>query len=325
MRGHNVLTSRTAAAACIVAGLMLQPHAASEWIEPDWAGEEPSHEAGSLEWRTGAYPETPIVYRTVLEAEAPELDRAVLDAVSPDYLYVFLNGEKIAGGAQADSVQAEFSHKVRPGPNVLAISAPPEGFSLSGLMENEEGRTQRFATGVEEWRVQKFPPLTLLETQPFMEAGFDDSGWFHVQSTGREPLERSEAELRQLADDLANERLARWDEVAEWRLHMLASEGFSVVDWEAHGFGGAGRLPVWLREQAEAWRNEEPAVPGERHRWAEALSLYVLLRDEALNLHGQARGLASLEAEDGRVDRIREAATERAGSPSPVCRETPSR
>jgi hypothetical protein len=297
------------------ASLACRAAGAAPWIAADWAGKEPSYPAGSLFWKTGEYPQCPVLFRTLVEVEDRPIAFGGFTARASSFAYVFLNGRQIAshveeGGGDATSpFGVELTHVLRPGRNVLVISTGPEGLALEGGIGYQGGRLQRFGTDVEKWRVQKLPPLTMLEYEPCMEPGFDDTSWFAVKASDGEEVRVPDDALRESCQRLAGERLGRWDADARWRLQMLGDKGIAIVDWEAFGWAGAGRLPEWLREAAREEAKGEGA-PGWYHERAEALTRYARLSDEETNLRNYAVGLRALGAPDADAAACRTAAGE---------------
>lgn len=303
---------RILSAVVLLCCLLAKPALASPWVSADWGGAEPSYPPGSLFWHTNEYSTCPVLFRTVLDVRRAPVAYAGFEARASRYAYVFLNGRQIAEHVEENKdvtgpFSVELTHLLRPGRNVLVVSTASDGLALDGGIAYEDGRLQRFGTDPASWRVQKFPPVTMLEYEPAMRPDFDDSAWHPVAESDREPLRVSDAKLKQLCASLASERLHRWDEDAEWRLQMLAAKGIAVVDWETHGWAGPERLPSWVRDLAA---RPEPAgaAAGSRHQRAEALCRYVVLSDEATNLENQAVGLEALKEPSADVEACREAA-----------------
>lgn len=295
------------AAVCCV--IWVWPAAAGPWIAADWAGNEPAYPPGSLFYHTNQYPTCPVVYRTVVTVQDKDVAYAAVRIVPSQYAFVFLNGRQIGGteragggGARggaaaaeaprARTLDVELTPHLRSGRNVLVVSTRGEGFSMDGAIAYQDGTMQRIESAVMGWRVHKLAPLTILEDQPFMQPQFDDSSWFAVRAADGQATQMSADELRQIAQRLENQRLTQADVEAAWRLSMLSTKGFAVVDWESFGFGGAGRLPAWLLQIA---RRPASGV-GNAHLQAEALTRWAVLNDAADNLANHAVGLAALNA-----------------------------
>jgi len=270
---------------------------AAPWVAADWQGKEPNFPPGSLFWRTNEFRRCPVVYRTVLDVANQPIDAAGFRVHAKQYVYVFLNGRQIAGVAakegEAVHMEAEIAHLLKPGRNVLLVSASADGFSLDGGIFYRDGAPSRFSSEPRQWKARKFPPLTMLEDEPCMKPEFDDANWFPVRVTEGEPRTVSDDALRAACKRLALERLKRWDEEARWRLQVLASKGIAVVDWEADGWAGAGRLPDWVVTKAQQSQSQEQP-PGDLHQIAEALTRYVRLHDETTNLQNHIIGLQAL-------------------------------
>jgi hypothetical protein len=299
----------------VAVGSLVVPASArgAAWVVPDWAGKEPTFPPGSLYWQTGKYRTCPVLFRTVIEVADKPVAFAGFQAKVSGFAYAFVNGKQIATVEPKDTegvqpFEVELTGLLRRGPNILIFSTRAEGFSLDGGVAYQGGQVQRFGSGKGGWKVQKLAPLSMSEYQPCMQAGVDDSGWFAVKEGPGEATELADADLRALCGRLAEQRLKRLDEDGRWRLTMLAEKGIAVVDWEAHGWAGAERLPAWLRKLAVAESGETPAAPGAVHARAEALCQYVVLSEEALNLANQAVGLSALGASAADVTACKQAA-----------------
>ncbi len=289
-----------AASACLLAQ---EPATAAPWTAADWAGKEPQFPAGSLFWMTDNYPTCPVLFRTVLDVGSQPIARAGFRARASSFAYVFLNGRQIAaqapedGPAVTEPFGVELTPALKSGRNVLILSTKAEGFSLDGGVVCRNGPVLPITSEPGRWKVQKLAPLTMLEYEPCMQAGFDDAQWFGVREAAGEAVTVAPGDLKALCDRLQADRLFRVDRDAEWRLQMLAQQGIAIVDWEAHGWGGAGRVPQWLHAQAlVANADVDAARFGGRHTIAEALTRCVMLSDEATNLANQAVGLRALKA-----------------------------
>lgn len=317
---HCTIGAEAARMACLkvmawssLLGLLAAPLAAGDWIAPDWDGREPGYPPGSLFWHTDRYRTSPVLFRTTFDVPPGRLRFAGARVRIAGYATVFLNGSKVVaveGQDEAETFPLELTHRVRPGPNALVVSTGAGGLALTGAFELEDGTTGRFSSGREGWRVQKFPPLTILEDEPGLQPGFDDSGWFRVVASTGESIEASVAEIRRDSERLRAERLSGRDEDARWRLSLLVSRGIAVVDREARGWAGPGRLPEWLLRIAEESLEEQPAdgAAGRLHERAEALTRYVVLSEEAAHLGRLGRGLRALGAPGAEADALKKAA-----------------
>lgn len=299
----------------LVVGCLVVPPSAhgGPWVSPDWADKEPTFPPGSLFWQTGKYRTCPVLFRTVIQVADKPVAFAGFQAKVSGFAYALLGGKQIAAVEPKDTegakpFEVELTGLLKRGPNVLIISTKPEGFSLDGGVAYQGGEVERFASGKRGWKVQKFAPLTMSEYEPCMRADFDDRGWFAVKEGSGEATELAGEALEALCGRLAERRLQRLDEDGRWRLKMLAEKGIAIVDWEAHGWAGAERLPAWLRKLADGQRAEARGAPGAIHTRAEALCRYVLVSEEALNLANQAIGLAALDAPEAEVTACKEGA-----------------
>lgn len=276
---------------------------AAPWIAADWAGKEPQYPPGSLFWKTSEFPLCPVVYRTVLEVADKAIDTAGFRAMVSEYAYAFLNGQQVAsftrstGDPAFKDFDAELSHALRPGRNVLVVSTSADGFSLTGIIKYVDGDIMRFASDPYQWKAQKLPPLTMIEYEHFMKPDFIDAGWFSVMGTDREPLNIPDAEM----EAICRKHTEQLDKDAKWRLDMLIKKGIAIADWEAYGWGGPERLPYWLRDAAQQALDKE-ATNGWHHTVAEALTLYVHLSDMATNLENYAIGLKALGARGNEIE-----------------------
>jgi len=288
--------------------LFSQAASAAPWIAPDWAGREPDFPPGSLFWQTHEFPVCPILYRLILPVEDRPLAWAGFRVQAEEFVYVFLNGREIASGPE--TLDVELTPGLRPGPNVLLVSTSEQGLALEGRIAYQDGSQSRFGSDPAAWKVQKFPPLTMLEYEACMQPDFEEAPWFPVRKTDREPRVVSDPELQETVQRLASERLKRQDEEARWRLQMLVQKGIAIVDWEAHGWAGPARLPEGVLASAQrALDQGEGKPPGWLHQVAEALTRYVFWNDEATNLENQVKGLQALQAPAADVTACQNAAS----------------
>ncbi len=287
---------------------------AAPLIVPDWQGREPSFPPASLFWRTNEFKTTPVLYRTVLTVPNKPLSFAALRVQARRYAYVFVtrfdrfsdlapHGQCIARAeAPKSDPDAETTLLVDLTPHLplgrsiaLLISAPATGFRLEGTLVFQDGSQQLITSDPTKWRVQKFPPLTVLELEPCLRPEFDDRLWFPtrvIESAPATPLSQLVLELRAFALKAKQERLQRQCDDGRWRLTLLHSKGITIVDDEAFGWAGAGRLPVWLRDLAQRLSTVLPKRVSLENSTqaealvtaAEALSLFAWAQDEATNL-----------------------------------------
>ncbi len=310
MCSRSVLLSRLLTAAVIL--FIIAAPASAAWLVPDWAGREPQFPPGSWLWQTGKYPTCPIVYRTVVEVRDKPLAFAAFRAKAHTFAYVFLNGELISEyypqreTSPAERLDVELTTLLKPGRNVLVISTA-QGFSLKGAVKYADGAAASFTDDPASWKVQKLPPLTMLEYEPCMKPDFDDSGWFNLKPSDEEAVDISVAGLETVAASLETQRLRSLDEDAKWRLRMLAQKGIAVVDWTAYGWAGPNRLETWLLDLARIDPNA-PAEPGSVHNRAEALASCVRLADEKVNLQNYVTGLKALNAPAEQIEACQNAA-----------------
>ncbi len=290
---------------------------AAALIAPDWQGREPNFEPGSLFWRTREFPNCPVVYRTVIRLPDKPIEFAALRLRSRRYAYLFATRFDRFSDLDplGESIAAEEASKANPETEVtlladltpyfrkvaetfppekravvLLVSALDDGFSLEGVIAFEDGSTHWLVSDPNRWRAQKLPPLTVLEFEPSFRPDFDDRTWFPVKVVAgafeTSPSQRF-AELRAFVRQAQKERLKqRWEE-ARWRLTLLRDKGIVLVDDEAFGFGGAGRLREgnagWVLTAADKLLRET-AMSEAIVLATDALSLFVWARDEMTNL-----------------------------------------
>lgn len=275
------------------------------WIAPDWT-EPPQFQAGSLFWMTNEYKKCPILYRTELEISDKPIQCAGFRIEFKKYLYVYLNGELIARHKNegSSSVDVNIKHSVKQGRNSLVISTTEDGFSLKGIIKYSDG-TKYFSSNPENWKVEKFPPLTMIEYEPCMNPDFDDSNWYRTKQIGQGLKNFSETELEASLNELSDKYMAKLAEDAKWRLKMLADKGIAIVDWEAYGWAGAERLPKWTIDKAKQaldgnLSNENLALI------AESLARYIKLEDDLTNINNHITGLNVLKASDAEIGLFKE-------------------
>ncbi|MFN3420621.1 MAG: hypothetical protein ACK40X_02695, partial [Armatimonadota bacterium] len=290
-------------------------------IAPDWQGREPTFEPGSLFWRTREFTASPVLYRTVLTIPAKPLDFAAARIQTSRYAYLFATrfdrfsdldplGKLIAKGeAPKERPDAEIDLLVDLTPIVAAsgdspekpsqlkiallLSAPSEGFRMEGVLVFRDGSVQIFGSEPNRWRAQKFPPLTVLEFEPCMLPNFDDRNWFPVRivkGATETPKSQLVAEFRKFVSEERKKWLRQQLNDARWRLTLLRDKGIVIVDDEAFGWAGSGRLPEWVRESAEKLLQVTATDSSEQILLAtEALSLFVWASDEVTNLDNHVK------------------------------------
>lgn len=93
------------AAGVLAAGCLMpwSPAEAGPWLVPDWAGREPAFPPGSLYWRTGQYPNCPVLFRTVITVRDEPVALAGLQVKASSFAHVFLNGRQIAAVEPKDA------------------------------------------------------------------------------------------------------------------------------------------------------------------------------------------------------------------------------
>jgi len=283
------------------------------WIAADWAGKEPKFPPGSLYWQTNNHKDCPVLYRTVVQVQEKPLVFAALEVHATQYAFVFLNGRQIAGQAEKDaepvSLTVDLADVLRPGANVLVVSAKADGFVLDGVVAYRNGPLRRLASSTDGWKVQKVAPLTILEYEPFMRADFDAATWFGVKDGAREAFERKDDEWRELGEKLTAERGKRLSEDHLWRVKMLQEKGIAIVDGEAHDLGAALLSDRRFRVVRNAAQTGDPVQLGLAHLGAEVLCGQLVYEGEAVNLECQARGLTVLKAPAEHAEACRAAAT----------------
>ncbi|MGB9597340.1 MAG: hypothetical protein ACPL7B_13750 [Candidatus Poribacteria bacterium] len=270
------------------------------WIVPNWS-EPPQYQAGSLFWMTNEYKKCPILYRTQLEVLNKPIQCAGFRIEFKKYLYVYVNGQLIASHKNEGSGSADIDIKyfVKAGKNSLVISTTEDGFSLKGIVKYK-GETKYFSSNPEYWEVQKFPPLTMISYEPFMDADFDDSSWYSTKQVGQGLKIFSETELENSLNTLSDKYMAKLAEDARWRLKMLSDKGIAIVDWEAYGWAGAGRLPQWVIDTAKQalngnYTNEKLVLI------ADSLTKYIKIEDDLINIDNHITGLNVLKVAEEEI------------------------
>jgi hypothetical protein len=298
---------------CLFMVLGPTAHSIAGWLAVDWQGREPIFEPGSLFWHTGEFSASPVLFRTVLTIPDKPLDFAAVRIQSRRYAYLFITrfdrfseldpfGRSIAKAeapaGQPDSIVTLFAdltpHLIvdaglnTPDKVALLVSTPAEGFRFEAVVVFRDGTAQFLANDPNHWRAQKFPPLTVLESEPCMRPDFDDRSWFPVRVIGGDNTtspNQLASELYAFVQQERQERLKRKMDELRWRLSLLRDKGIVIVDDEAKGFGGAGRLPEWVRRASDELLRGMEAAKGEMLSVAvEALSLFVWTNDEMTNL-----------------------------------------
>ena len=271
--------------------------AAGRRVVADFApGREPTHKPGSLNFRTNSYRQSPLVFRTVLDL--PDRVRYVPVRIQADrWLYVWVNGRCIfeTGGRGAKvtfpvELDLNADAALKEGPNILCISAPKEGFALAGWLMSEDSATP-LASDPKDWRVWKFPPLTILRDQALVcraklsadtPTAACKAGDGAAVTCGRGPA-------RVIADREEIREVSRWCDDYLHACRLLRRRGIVVWADAAGGWGGPGNVPPEAIAAAERIEAEclairkalegQAAVPEElRTGLARAIMHQALLR-----------------------------------------------
>ncbi|MFQ6096916.1 MAG: cellulase family glycosylhydrolase [Armatimonadota bacterium] len=287
---------------------------AAPWIEAQWRRGPPTFPPGSLFWMTDEFRTAPTVFRFVANVREGGIEHAAVRVAAPECVFLYLNG-RLVGEAKApegrDDAQADvcLTPLLSSGSNVLVVSTSGDTCALAGGIVYRGGRFQPLETSAA-WRVQKFPPLTMLTHLDCMNREFDDSDWATLREAQDGQLTFRPEEMAAFCTQAERERLERLINECEWRLRLITDKGIVLVDWEAFGWAGAGRLPAVIRTTAGDWLRRAQSCrdalargefgPARRLVDAtEACSLYVWVADEANNLanHLIAYRLTGREAE----------------------------
>ena len=275
------------------------------WIVPNWS-EPPKYQPGSLFWMTNQYNKCPVLYRTQLEISDKSIQYAGFRIEFKKYVYIYINGELIASHISEGSgfADVDIKHSIKPGRNSFVISTTEDGFSLKGIVKYVD-KTEYFSSSPDRWKVQKFPPLTMISYEPCMNPDFDDSGWYSTKQIGQGLTNFSETDLQSSLSTLSDKYTEELAEDAKWRLKMLADKGIAIVDWEAYGWAGTERLPQWIISKAKQtlngnYEDEKLALI------AESLAKYVKLEDDLTNIDNHITGLGVLKSTNEEIELFKE-------------------
>ncbi len=275
------------------------------WIVPNW-DEPPQYQAGSLFWMTNEYKKCPVLYRTQLNISNKPIKCAGFRIEFKKYLYVYVNGELIAKqkSESLGNFDVDISHFIKSGRNSLVISTTEDGFSLKGIIKYTD-ETKYLSSSPENWKVQKFPPLTMVAYEPCMNPDFNDSDWYATKQIGQGLMDFSETEFETSLNALSEKYMTKLAEDAEWRLRMLAGKGIAIVDWEAYGWAGPERLPKWAVDKARQILNGN--YPKEKLTLvAESLTRYIKIADDLTNIDNHIIGLGVLKATEEEIRSFKE-------------------
>jgi len=232
---------------------------AAQWIRPNWpAGQEPHFARVDLYWFT--VDASPLIYRTELVVPEQATHATVL-ARSAGHIFVTVNGNQVYGW-QARPAEKERAaipndpnrihaidlseHLRAPGRYVLTVSAPAEGFVLSGGVYAGERRLLAIESS-SAWTVSKFPPTTIVEDEPIMRVGYSGPS---APTAGGDQWSADDDALAKASADAFVARIGRHLDDANWRLELLSKKGIYIADDTAWGWGGPGRLAPEFRDRA---------------------------------------------------------------------------
>lgn len=218
-------------------------------IMPDWDDSELEYPPFSrfFNRRTNA---VPVVYRTEISISR-SVSYAVVKVSADRYWHGYVNGTYLPDSRNTIDSDEPFLVDLTPylkrGTNVFVCSASTSGFVLSGYAVYTNGVKKKLSTGTAGWKVKQYPPLTVLAREECMQPGYDMSGWDPVKSS--RAIKSTKSTMGELFNHYIlgeSKRLRKRLDDAYWRAELLAKKGITVIDWEAFGFGGSGRLQEWL-------------------------------------------------------------------------------
>ena len=224
------------------------------------AGQEPNYPPGSLHFNANTYRDQPLVYRAVWQFDAkPAVAPVRINAA--DWAYIWINGKCVAENARRGrETSARFpwdtdlAPYLKAGDNVIAISTGKTGFALAGFADGKP-----LASAPNDWRVWKFPPLTILENEPFITAASIDGLPSAATKVNGEPgvaCTRQEGSAIVAAALLP--RLRNQLAIITYDARLLSTRGYAIVNDRAIGFGGPGSLPPAAVAAAEKVSQDIP-------------------------------------------------------------------
>lgn len=273
------------------------------WIAPDYAGREPNYPPKPLFWYT--VDNSPIVYRTEISVDGP-ISAALFQVAVRGYCYVFVDNKLAFEWRPPARTQSEkrvlnvdLTGALNPGRHVLWVSAPGDGFAMTGKIWYVSGSVKELNTNGS-WKAKKFPPSTVLELQPFVKLGAKLSDWVQVREVPSEgELQLSEEAVWREFQLREAERLDEAVSRCEWRLELLRHKGIAIEDWRAvGGWGGSYRIHPACRRLCDAGLKQTPALKERiaefRRVQTEPMRRIGVLMDYAAGLRKEVRALEDL-------------------------------
>jgi len=271
--------------ACLLLAAGAPPAPAADWIRPDYSAAAPQRfRQVDIFGETAKH--APLIYRT--EVDVPDgCDRVTAMLRTTEWSYVWVDGRLVSADAGDDTTDIEIARRLRnrlqwldlgeqltPGRHVLAVSAAQEGFALDGgfyagaqllgKLQSHDG-----------WSVTRFAPGTVVADHAIMTFDYDgaaepklcgpatdvmavDAWHAREDALAAAHFGQSAARLRQKLADI------------RWRLDLMASKGLYIVDHEATGWGGPGRIRPDLAAGAATMLAEIPPLAERLTRLAAA-------------------------------------------------------
>ena len=208
-------------------------------ITMDFAeGQEPKYKPGSLNYRTNAYKNEPLVFRTVWRFDAKPTE-APVRINTGGFVFVWVNGKCVGEYPGAKSpVEIDLAEHLRAGENVVAISVNRAGFALAGYAV-VAGKRMDLASAPESWRVWKFAPLTILEKEKFMTSPRLDGIRSAPTKEGAEPgVTCTLEDGRRIVAAELKRRLTKLLDDVEYESGLLAERGIAITGDRAILWGG---------------------------------------------------------------------------------------
>ncbi len=262
---------------CSSAGAAEPNVAAGRRIVPVWKpGQEPTYEPASLDHRTNAYRQAPLVFRTVWDVPHESGGTAVVRVRAAGWVYVWVNGQCVydvgrRGEEPAVAFPVDVVLHLPQGKSIVCVSSPKDGFSLAGWLwpgKDSPAEGKAIASEPGDWRAWKFAPLTILRDQPLVRAA-DLPKTARVtmcQAASEGGVRISRQQAKEVHDRDRDRALADFVEDTLHQCRLLRKRGVSVAFGRASGWGGPGNIPSAVL--ALARRSERECIEAVERREA---------------------------------------------------------
>jgi hypothetical protein len=231
------------------------------WIKPVYEGNEPSWEPRPLFWYQ--VEGNPVVYRTEIKIEQKvKMTPIIINTYG--YCYVFVDDQEVYGKKEEKNDKktqiyaTDLANFLSIGNHVLWISAPRDGFAMSGFIQYEDGTRKPINTD-KSWKVKKFPSSTILELQEDILNdwnGTTPDGWVDVEEVSEQALIPDKFLLLSAYYTTELDRLQETISEISWKYELLKQKGLVIEDWQSYGWGKATRISAIIQDAINNVINE---------------------------------------------------------------------